>query len=131
MLITPFYAAVLALLYSYLSVRTLKLRRKLKIAVGDGGNSNMLRAMRAHANFAEYVPFTLLLIFLLETLTGFSLLVHALGFSLLIGRLVHAHGVSRTPEDFRYRVTGMTLTFVALGGAALVVFAGYLMAFIG
>jgi len=121
----------LALLYFYLSVRTLKLRRKLKIAVGDGGNSGMLRAMRAHANFAEYVPFTLLLIFLLETLSDHSWLIHGLALSLLAGRLAHAYGISRIPEDFSYRVTGMALTFTALGGAALAVFANYLIALVG
>ena len=60
--IIPLYAALLALLFIALSVRTLRLRRHLKIAVGDAGNTQMLRAMRAHANFAEYVPMCLLLL---------------------------------------------------------------------
>ena len=54
--IIPIYAALLALLFLALSVRTLRLRRRLNISVGDAGNTKMLRAMRAHANFAEYVP---------------------------------------------------------------------------
>jgi uncharacterized membrane protein YecN with MAPEG domain len=47
-----------------LSVRTVRMRRHLKIAIGDAGNHAMLRAMRVHSNSAEYVPLTLLLIFL-------------------------------------------------------------------
>ncbi|MFM7968626.1 hypothetical protein ACF2JD_10540 [Aeromonas sp. A-5] len=30
---------------------------------------------------------------------------------MLCGRLCHAFGMSRTPENFRYRVAGMGLTF--------------------
>ena len=60
------YAALLAILYAGLSVRTLRLRRQLRIAIGDKGDERMLRAMRAHANFAEYVPLALLLIYLVE-----------------------------------------------------------------
>jgi hypothetical protein len=66
MLHVQIYVALFGLLYLALSVRTLRLRRWLRIAVGDGGNPVMLRAMRAHANFAEYVPLTLVIIFMME-----------------------------------------------------------------
>ena len=35
-LITPLYSALLALLYLLLSYRTVRLRRKLRVAIGDG-----------------------------------------------------------------------------------------------
>ena len=54
--ITGMYAGILALFLVALSVRTLRTRRRNQIAVGDGGNSEMLRAMRVHGNFAEYAP---------------------------------------------------------------------------
>lgn len=114
MQITPFYAAVLGLLYVALSVRTLRIRRKLQIAIGDAGNERMLRAMRVHSNFSEYAPFTLLLVFMFELAGGQHVLVHAQCICLLVGRLSHAYGVSRTPENYKYRVFGMTMTFVAL-----------------
>ena len=113
------YAALLAILYAGLSVRTLRLRRRLRIAIGDRGDERMLRAMRAHANFAEYVPLALLLIYLVEIAPAHALLVHVLGLALLIGRALHAWGVSRSPEDFRYRVAGMALTLGSLLMAAL------------
>ena len=50
--IRPFYAALLGMLFFVLSVRTLRLRRKLQIAIGDAGNQQLLRAMRIHSNFA-------------------------------------------------------------------------------
>ena len=122
--VTPAYAAIFALLFFALSVRTLRLRRRLKIAVGDGGNEQMLRAMRVHANFAEYVPLTLLLIYMFESSGGHPGLVHALCACLLPGRLAHAYGVSRISEDYRYRVLGMSLTFLALVGSAVCLLVG-------
>ena len=51
--ITPIYVALLSLIFVYLSIRTIGLRRKNKIAIGDGGNLSLQKATRAHANFAE------------------------------------------------------------------------------
>lgn len=112
--ILPIYASLLAIIFVALSVRTLRLRRSLKIAIGDGGDKRMLRAMRVHSNFAEYVPYALLMIYLAEVNGAPSILIHALGLSLLIGRLSHAFGVSRDHEQFQYRVAGMALTFTVL-----------------
>jgi uncharacterized protein len=114
MIITSLYAALLGLFFVALSVRTLRLRRSLRIAVGDAGNTVMLRAMRVHSNFAEYVPIALLLIYLGEAQGASRLLVHALGLALLVGRVVHAYGLSQAKEDYRFRVTGMALTFTVI-----------------
>ena len=102
-----------------MSIRTLRLRRGLKIAIGDAGNPTLLRAMRVHANFAEYVPLSLLLIFFVEAAGARSLLVHFLCLCLLVGRASHAYGVSQATENYKFRVAGMALTFVALISASL------------
>ena len=52
--VTFFYAALFGLLFVALSVRTLRLRVKLRIAIGDAANQQMLRAIQVHSNFAEY-----------------------------------------------------------------------------
>ena len=129
--ITPFYAALLGLVFFALSVRTIGLRRRLRIVLGDAGNAEMQRAMRVHANFAEYVPLSLLLIAMFESLGGARWLVHALCIALVVGRLIHASGVSRMREDFRFRVAGMSLTFVSLACAALGVLGLYALAAVG
>jgi uncharacterized membrane protein YecN with MAPEG domain len=117
--VLPLYAALFALLYVALSVRTLRLRRTLRIAIGDSGNETMLRAMRVHSNFAEYVPFSLLLILLVEMQGASPYLVHALCLCLFLGRLSHAFGVSQIKENYRYRVFGMALTFTTLVASAV------------
>jgi uncharacterized membrane protein YecN with MAPEG domain len=108
------YASILALMFVGLSVRTLRLRRRLKIAIGDAGNQTMLRALRAHANFAEYVPLSLLLISFVEISGGHGLLVHFLGLCLVAGRASHAFGVSQVKENYKFRVFGMAMTFTTL-----------------
>ena len=117
-LVAP-YAAVLGLLFIVLSVRTLRTRRRLSIAVGDAGNAEMLRAMRVHANFAEYVPFALLLLWLVETTGVPSVVLHVAGCALVAGRVAHAYGVSRSPETFSYRVFGVAVTLSTIGLASL------------
>lgn len=125
MITTAAYAALLGLLFVALSVRTLRLRRSLRIAVGDAGNSTMLRAMRVHSNFAEYVPLSLLLIHLVEATGASSLLVHGLGASVLLGRISHAFGVSQVKENYLFRVAGMAMTFTPMIVAALRVLVVY------
>jgi len=117
--ILPPYAALLALLFVYLSVRTIGTRRRLQIAIGDKDQPEMKRAMRVHANFAEYVPLGLVLLALVESRSPAPWLVHALCLCLLLGRALHAYGVSQTKERFQFRVAGMMLTFACLVGSAL------------
>jgi len=126
MYITSVYASLLILLFVGLSVRTIRLRRRLRIAIGDQGNQEMARAMRVHANFAEYVPISLLGILLVELQGGEDLLVHFLGVLLLTGRVVHAFGVSRSSENYRYRVFGMAMTFTTMGFAAVMLLIGHI-----
>ncbi len=118
--LTPIYAAIIALIYVALSVRALRLRHRFKVGIGDGEQPLLARAVRAHANFAEYVPIALLLIYFIE-ISGFAAIwVHALGAALLLGRFVHAYGISQVEEDYRFRVVGMALTLTVIIAASLI-----------
>ena len=121
---TALYGALLGLLFVALSVRALRMRRNLRITVGDGGNPAMLRAMRVHANFAEYVPLALLLMAFAEVRGADGLLMHGFGIALLVGRLAHAYGVSRVAEDFRFRVFGMTMTLTVIAAVSIYLLIG-------
>lgn len=113
------YVAVLSLVFVVLSVRTLALRRKLGVGVGDGGHQQLIKAARAHANFAEYTPLCVLLILLIEMTTNATWLVHGYCVVLIAGRIVHAFGVSQVKENYKFRVFGMACTFVVLIGSAV------------
>lgn len=112
--VTSLYAAVLALFFVFLSLRVIRQRRTNHIGFGDGGNPPLLRAMRAHGNFAEYAPFALLLMLVAELQGSAVWSLHVLGLLLLVGRILHAIGVSRDPGWMPGRVVGMVLTFFAL-----------------
>lgn len=60
--------------------------------------------MRVHGNFAEYVPLAMILIMLAELGGASNRTLDALGLALLLGRAVHAFGVSQPRENHRFRV---------------------------
>ncbi|WP_274620662.1 MAPEG family protein [Colwellia maritima] len=60
--ITAFYASLLTLLYIGLSFNVIRLRFKLKVGVGDGGQEQLTKAIRIHGNFSEYMPLALILL---------------------------------------------------------------------
>lgn len=117
--VIPFYAAILALFYVYLSARTIGFRRKSRVSIGDAGNQELLRAVRMHANFAEYVPLTLMLLTFMELQAGPLLLLHVLGSLLLISRVSHAYGISSVQAKGIFRVGGMAGTFTTITIAAI------------
>jgi uncharacterized protein len=113
------YAGFLTLLYLFLTFRTIKLRTQNKTSLGDGGHSSLLKAIRVHANFSEYVPLGLLLLFFIESSGVNKPVVHIIGSSLLIARCIHAYGVSQTDEKLIFRQIGMILTIGALAVSSL------------
>ncbi len=128
MTIVPAYAAVLALGYVVLTLRVIGLRRRYGVAVGDGRKRLLRRAIRVHANFAEYVPLALLLLAFMEWRGMPPWLLHGLCAALLGGRLLHAAGVRREGEDLRLRIAGMVLTVSVLVAAAVVLLGSSLQA---
>lgn len=124
MKIVPFYAGVLGLFYIFLSVRIIKMRHRMQVVLGDGNDPALSRAIRAHGNFAEYVPLGLVLAGLLELQGHSHLLLHLIGTLLLGGRFVHAFGLSQVEEKIRYRVVGMQLTFAAIAVASFMLIFG-------
>ena len=116
--ITALYAALLAPLFLILSARVIGRRREARVALGAGEDAELLRRMRVHANFAEYTPFALVCLALAESLATPALVLHLAGSALLLGRYVHAFGVSQARERIPLRVFGMVTSFAAISIAA-------------
>ena len=114
LLITSIVAALLTIIFIKLSFAVIGLRRKNKVGLGSGGHEDLERAIRAQGNFAEYVPFGLILIACLELNGAPVWLVLIPGVALIIGRLIHAKGINTPPPDFSKRVLGMKFTFYTL-----------------
>lgn len=119
MIIVSLTAALLAGLYIYLSFYVIGLRRRHRVALGSGGHTDLERAMRVHANFAEYVPFALVLLTLCALRGLPEVLLAPLCAALVIGRALHAYGVAQDNENFRFRTVGMIASFGVLAGAAV------------
>ncbi len=111
---TMFYAGLLAIWFFVLSWRVIQMRTSGKINLGDGGNEAMLRRIRGHANFAEYVPMALILIAMVEETGMAQWVVHALGVALLAARLLHGIAFSFTEKWFLGRFVGTLITFIVL-----------------
>lgn len=121
--ITLFYASVLVVMLVLLSILVVQTRRKHKVAVGDGEVEILQRAVRAQGNFIEYVPLTLMLMFLLELTTLESFWLHMMGSALILGRIFHGVSLLKIEPksgEYRLRIVGMMLTFATmLGGACM------------
>jgi uncharacterized membrane protein YecN with MAPEG domain len=114
LIITSIIAAILTIIFVKLSLAVIGLRRKNKVGLGSGGHEDLERAIRAQGNFAEYVPFGIILIACLELNGAPWWLVAIPGIALILGRLIHAKGIQVPPPDFSKRVLGMKLTFTTL-----------------
>jgi len=90
--VTSLVAAVLTAIFIKLSLAVIGLRKKNRVGLGSGGHEDLERAVRAQGNFAEYVPFGIILIGCLEINGAPWWLVAMPGIVLIIGRLIHAVG---------------------------------------
>lgn len=117
--ITGIYAALGALLVIVLTFRVIRRRLSSRTGIGDGGNHDMARCIRVHANAVEYLPLALILLFLVEWNQTQPMLVHAFGIALIIGRILHAIGLSMSAGSSPARLIGMLLTLLSILSMAL------------
>jgi uncharacterized protein len=120
--ITALYLAVLALLYTGLAINVARLRQRDRAAFGDNGSRELRSAIRAHANFVEYVPIITLMVAMLEMSGLPPTRVHLLMGALVVSRLLHPLGMYAAPNTLQFRigrVGGITLTFVLLISCAV------------
>jgi len=95
-----------------------QLRQAHKVTIGDGGHDPLLSRIRAHANFAEYVPIILILMGLIEMRTGTTELLTATGIVLFLIRIAHALGMAR-PAPNAFRIAGAAGTWIILVGLSV------------
>lgn len=112
--ISALYVALAALLMLVLALRVSQLRRLHGVGIGDGGQGALARAIRAHANLAEWGWPVLLLLLVAELNRAPLLLLHAAGIAFIVGRVLHAVGLSGSAGYSFGRFTGIALTWLAL-----------------
>lgn len=112
--ITALYTGLLALMFIVFSYNVASNRKRLGVGAGDGKNDELLKAIRIHSNFIEYVPFILILMSIYEVNQGNSVVIHACGILLLIARVAHHLGLAKTLGASKGRLMGVLLTWLII-----------------
>ena len=117
------WGGLLILLLITLSGLVVRQRRRLRIGYGDGDAPELMAASRAFGNAAEYVPAGLAALMLMALVGAAPWVIHVTGGVFVLGRAVHAWGLSRSVGATRARVVGMVLTYLALLVGAVILLA--------
>lgn len=110
--ITSLFAAILGLLMIFLALQVVKFRRTKSVGVGDNGDQQGQLAIRAHANFVEYVPMALILMAIYELNGGISIILYIIGSVLVLARVLHFLGLSKSAGKTFGRFYGTLLTWI-------------------
>jgi uncharacterized membrane protein YecN with MAPEG domain len=89
-------------------------RQQTNTPLGSGTDDNLLRKIRVHGNFAEYIPLGLFLMLLAELQNAPVFILHAVGIAFILGRFLHMYGIDTPKPRLLFRIAGMSFTFTAL-----------------
>ena len=118
-MITPVYLFALILVLSFLILKIMRLRMREQVGLGDARNPELMRAIRAHGNFIEMVPFALIIMVLLELQSAPPLALHLYGAGWVVARIAHAQGLYQSAGRSWGRTIGaVTSLFLLVVGAA-------------
>ena len=124
--ITALYAGLLGLMSIVIAVMVGRVRTGPNgVSIGDGGNIELITAMRRHANFVEFVPLGLILIALLEMNKVPANAIHGLAATLVVARACHAYGFRADGSLGAFRsvgAIGSTIVILVSSVWAIVIF---------
>ncbi len=121
---TPIAAAAIyvganILILFFLSFRVVGRRRAAQVSLGTGGDLELETRVRAHGNAAEYIPATMLGLFIAASLGAPLWAVHAIGGVFTLGRVLHGIGLSG--NILAPRAIGMVFTWLGMLASGLAV----------
>lgn len=111
-MITAFYAGILGLIFIGLTMMIVRLRWRYRVSLGDAGHEDLQRRIRAHGNFAEMVPLSVVLMGFAEMQNMPLVVLHGAGIALVIGRLCHAYAIYTATLPLR--TVGMIATIATI-----------------
>jgi uncharacterized membrane protein YecN with MAPEG domain len=112
------WAGLHLILLLVLAVLVTRQRRKHRVEIGHGDVPALNQAIRAFGNATEYVPAALVGLGILALAGAPPMLIHPIGFTLLVGRVLHGFGLSRSAGATWPRAVGVLATWVAYIAAA-------------
>jgi uncharacterized membrane protein YecN with MAPEG domain len=106
--ISILFTIIFIIFYLILTIITIKARKSTKVAYGDDGNKELIKAVRAHGNFFEFTVFFIISSFLLEILDAGQIYILFVNIVFLLGRIFHAYSMLK--EKILFRMIGMMAT---------------------
>lgn len=116
---TAVASSLFSVYYIKLSFDVINLRIANKVSLGSGGHDSLDRAIRAHGNFVEYAPLMLLQLGFMELNGAPTKVVAGFAAVMLLGRILHAHGITHPSSNGPSRARGMKITFASMVAAAV------------
>ncbi|MEQ8557681.1 MAG: MAPEG family protein [Henriciella sp.] len=113
------YAALCLILMLALKINVGRVRQAERVMFGDGEKEPLQRAQRVQGNAVEDVPVTLVALVSLALIGGPVWLVHSLGATLFLGRVLHAIGLGGSSGGSFGRMWGTLLSAIAMLATAL------------
>jgi uncharacterized membrane protein YecN with MAPEG domain len=120
--VTMLYAALCGVLLVALALNVVRLRLGRRIPLGMGEGAALEQPVRVHGNFTEYAPTFLILLLLAELGGASTWFLHLAGAAFLIGRLLHAYGLSTVRARSFGRFYGSAISWTSI-----MVLSGYLL----
>jgi len=108
--VTAPYGAALAVLFIVLTQLVIITRNRAKVALGDGGDPQLIEAIRRQVNFVENVPLALILMLLAEAGGAGATVLNATGLALVAARLIHPFGITMANAAHPLRIAGAVAT---------------------
>ena len=111
-IISALCAGILIILHTVLLIMVIRKRAQHEQGIGDGGHADLELAIRRHCNLTENAPIFIIALALLEMYLGSALSISIFGYSFVIGRVLHAAGLSLGGAPTAPRFIGMTTTML-------------------
>lgn len=102
----------------WLSIRIGMVRNAKKISMGDGGDEELIRRMRAQANFIENTPIVLVLIAVIELSRAGNHWLMSVAALYTLGRVAHGVGMDGGAVG-KGRMVGTLITMLTLLGLGI------------
>ncbi|MEM9939693.1 MAG: MAPEG family protein [Pseudomonadota bacterium] len=108
------YLGLFGLLFAALKLNCGRVRMATQVNYGEGDNEAMAKAMRVQANAVEDVPIVLLGLIGLAAVSAPVALIHGLGGTFFVGRVLHALGLGSATGTGLPRLFGTIISLFAI-----------------
>ncbi|OAO00043.1 MAPEG family protein [Parasphingorhabdus sp.] len=119
--VTAMTAAILTLLFIFLSFQVVKQRVRTETSFGAGNDEHMDMVRGCQSNLIEYTPITLIMLALLELSSAHHLSLMVLAVIFMIARFLHPFGMHQhqAGKGLRLRQIAMLMTWLVMAALAL------------